>query len=181
MTICGPAEKLGNSLEFPLASAPLAGNSCPYLEGRATLPYILTTYFLTVEPIMKKALYLAASALALGVATSAHAADPDLIVFDWAGFEVQALVEPYVAMHGQMPTYAFYGDEEEAFTKVSTGFKADLAHPCSQMVRKYRDKDLIEPWDTSRIPEFANIAPRFLESGDIKDDGGVWYIPTDYA
>ncbi len=145
------------------------------------LPYMTPTDFLTVEPIMKNSLYIAASALALGVATSAHAADPDLIVFDWAGFEVQALIEPYVAKHGQMPTYAFYGDEEEAFTKVSTGFKADLAHPCSQMVRKYRDKGLIEPWDVSRIPEFANIAPRFLESSDIKDETGVWYIPTDYA
>jgi spermidine/putrescine transport system substrate-binding protein len=130
---------------------------------------------------MKKHLLLAASSMVLGLATAAHAADPELIVFDWAGFEDQALIEPYVAKHSQMPTYAFYGDEEEAFTKVSTGFKADVAHPCSQMVRKYRDKGLIEPWDVSRIPEFANIAPRFLESPDFKDDTGVWYIPTDYA
>lgn len=130
---------------------------------------------------MKKHLLLAASSMVLGLATAAHAADPELIVFDWAGFEDQALIEAYVAKHGQMPTYAFYGDEEEAFTKVSTGFKADVAHPCSQMVRKYRDKGLIEPWDVSRIPEFANLAPRFLASPDFKDDTGVWYIPTDYA
>ncbi len=130
---------------------------------------------------MNKNLLIATSSIALGFATMSYAADTDLIVFDWAGFEDQSLIEPYVAKHGQMPTYAFYGDEEEAFTKVSSGFKADVAHPCSQMVRKYRDAGLIEPWDVSRIPEFANIAPRFLASADFKDDAGVWYIPTDYA
>ena len=121
-----------------------------------------------------------AFAVALPVA-GAFAADPDLIVFDWAGFEDQALIEPYVAKHGQMPTYAFYGDDDEAFQKVASGFKADVAHPCSQMVSKYRDAGLIEPWDVSRIPNFGEIAPRFLNSPIFKDETGVWYIPTDYA
>lgn len=124
---------------------------------------------------------LAGAATALALTSAAQAADPDLIVFDWAGFENQALIEDYVAKHGQMPTYAFFGDDDEAFQKVSSGFKADVAHPCSQMVQKYRDAGLIEPWDVSRIPEFGNIAPRFLDSSIFKDDTGVWYIPTDYA
>ena len=124
---------------------------------------------------------LASSALSLALAPAAFAADPDLIVFDWAGFENQALIEAYVAKHGQMPTYAFFGDDDEAFQKVSSGFRADVAHPCSQVVGKYRDAGLIEPWDVSRIPNFGEIAPRFLDSGVFKDDTGVWYIPTDYA
>ncbi len=119
--------------------------------------------------------------VALAFALPAYAADPDLIVFDWAGFEDQALIEGYVAKNGQMPTYAFFGDDDEAFQKVSSGFKADVAHPCSQMVSKYRDAGLIEPWDVSRIPNFGEIAPRFLNSPIFKDDTGVWYIPTDYA
>ena len=111
----------------------------------------------------------------------AHAADPELIVFDWAGFEDENLIKAYVEKHGQMPTYALFGDDDEAFQKVSSGFKADVAHPCSQMVSKYRDAGLIEPWDTSRIPNFGEIAPRFLNSKIFSDDTGVWYIPTDYA
>jgi spermidine/putrescine transport system substrate-binding protein len=113
--------------------------------------------------------------------TMAHAADPDLIVFDWAGFENKDLIAAYIEKHKDMPTYAFFGDDDEAFQKVSSGFKADVAHPCSQMVSKYRDAGLIEPWDTSRIPNFGEIAPRFLKSSIFSDDTGVWYIPTDYA
>jgi spermidine/putrescine transport system substrate-binding protein len=124
---------------------------------------------------------LLATVAALAIALPAAAADPDLIVFDWAGFEDQSLIEAYVAKHGQMPTYAFFGDDDEAFQKVASGFKADVAHPCSQMVSKYRDAGLIEPWDTSRIPNFGEIEARFLESSIFKDETGVWYIPTDYA
>lgn len=129
----------------------------------------------------RKTRLLSGAALAVAFALPAAAADSDLIVFDWAGFENQSLIEAYVAKHGQMPTYAFFGDDDEAFQKMASGFKADVAHPCSQMVAKYRDAGLIEPWDVSRIPEFANIAPRFLNSAIFQDDTGVWYIPTDYA
>ena len=129
-------------------------------------------------------LRLAATALAvllpLGAAPS-FADDPDLIVFDWASFQNPDLVKDYVAKYGQGPTYALFGDDDEAFQKVSSGFKSDVTHPCSQMIQKYRDAGLIEPWDTSRIPEFANITPKLLASATFKDDKGVWFIPTDYA
>ncbi|MFN4157549.1 MAG: PotD/PotF family extracellular solute-binding protein [Gemmobacter sp.] len=125
--------------------------------------------------------FLATAALALGLATPGMAADPELIVFDWAGFEQPALIEAYVAKHGQMPTYALFGDDDEAFQKVASGFKADVVHPCSQMVSKYRDAGLIEPWDVSRIPEWSNIAERFKDSEIFVDGETVWYIPTDYA
>ena len=125
---------------------------------------------------------ISGTALALGLSSSiASAGDPDLSVFDWSGFEQQALIEPYVAKYGMMPTYTLYGDDDEAFQKLSSGFKADVAHPCSQMVQKYRDAGLIRPWDVSKIPHFSEIDPRFLDSKVFKDDKGVWYIPTDYA
>jgi spermidine/putrescine transport system substrate-binding protein len=132
-------------------------------------------------PASRLTALLASAAVALVLGTAARAADPELIVFDWASFQNEDLVADYVAKHGQGPTFALFGDDDEAFQKVSSGFKVDVTHPCSQMVSKYRDAGLIEPWDVSRIPEFANIAPRFLNSAVYKDDAGVWYIPTDYA
>ncbi|MBU3029259.1 ABC transporter substrate-binding protein [Paracoccus marinaquae] len=124
---------------------------------------------------------LTTTALATALALPALAADPELTVFDWAGFEEPSIFQGYVDKYGDNPTYAFYGDDDEAFQKIASGFKADLVHPCSQMVSKYRDAGLIEPWDTSRIPEFENIDKRFLASETFVDDQGVWYIPSDWG
>jgi spermidine/putrescine transport system substrate-binding protein len=125
-------------------------------------------------------LLAASTAVVLACAAAAHA-DDSLTVFDWTSFEQPELIQDYVKKHGDMPTYAFFADDDEAFQKLSSGFKSDVAHPCSQMVSKYRAAGLIEPWDISRIPEFKNIEPRMLDSKIFKDDEGVWYIPTDYA
>ena len=122
---------------------------------------------------------LLASAVLL--ALPAHASDPDLLVLDWAGFEDEGLYAAYLEKHGTAPSYTFFGDDDEAYQKVASGFKADVAHPCSQMIGKYRDAGLIEPWDVSRIPEFANIDPKFLASPIYKDEAGVWFIPTDWG
>ena len=131
---------------------------------------------------MKKTTLLLASAVAaLGLSVPVFAGDPDLTVFDWAGWELEGLNTAYVAKNGQMPTYSFFADDDEAFQKVSSGFKADITHPCSQMIPKYRAAGLIEPWDVSKIPEYKNIAPRMLASKDFVDDQGVWFLPTDYA
>ncbi|WP_045391263.1 PotD/PotF family extracellular solute-binding protein [Falsirhodobacter sp. alg1] len=118
---------------------------------------------------------------ALILATPVLAADRDLIVLDWAGFDIPELVAGYVEAHGDAPVYSLFGDDDEAFQKVASGFHADIGHPCSQMVSKYRDAGLIEPWDVSRIPAYDKIADRFKNSPIFADDTGVWFIPTDYA
>jgi spermidine/putrescine transport system substrate-binding protein len=119
----------------------------------------------------------AASVLALAVA--AHAADPDLTVLDWAGWEIDGMLQPYVDKNGQKPSFVFFADDDEAFQKMSSGFKADVVHPCAAAVPRYIDAGLIEPWDTSKIPEFANVPARMVEP--FTNDQGVWFIPTDYA
>ncbi|MDR7126909.1 extracellular solute-binding protein [Pseudotabrizicola sp. 4114] len=126
-------------------------------------------------------LLLACAASVIALSSAARAADAELLVFDWAGWEIDGVLTDYVAKHGEKPTYSFFGDDDEAFQKVSSGFRADVAHPCVASLPRYRDAGLIEPWDVSRIPEFANISPRLLDSELIRDDQGLWFIPTDYA
>jgi spermidine/putrescine transport system substrate-binding protein len=126
--------------------------------------------------------FVASAAVAVGlVGSAAMAADPELTVFDWSSFDNPDIIPSYVEKHGDAPTYSIFADDDEAFQKISSGFKVDVAHPCSQMIPKYRDAGLIEPWDISKIPKFAEIDPAFLKSKVFMDDGGVWYIPTDYA
>lgn len=109
------------------------------------------------------------------------AQDADLMVFDWSGFEDPELHQAYTEKYGTSPSFSFFADDDEAFQKIASGFKTDVAHPCSQMIGKYRDAGLIEPWDTSRIAEFGNLNPAFLNSSVFKDDSGTWFLPTDWA
>lgn len=123
-----------------------------------------------------------ATAIVLACATApAFAGDPDLTVLDWAGFDIEGLYAPYTEKYGQGPSYTLIGSDDEAFQKAASGFRADVIAPCSQMIGKYREADLIEPWDVSRIPAFADIDPNFLKSSTIKDDAGVWMIPSNWG
>ncbi len=124
---------------------------------------------------------LSASIATLGLTVAAQAADAELTVFDWAGWDIDGATTEYVAKHGEKPTYAFFGDDDEAFQKVSSGFQADVAHPCSASVPRYRAAGLIEPWDTSKITAFADIDPRMYSSPALKDDQGLWFLPLDTA
>jgi spermidine/putrescine transport system substrate-binding protein len=126
-----------------------------------------------------KTLSLLAAASVLSFAAAAQAQDAELTVLDWAGWEIDGMLQPYVDKHGQKPSFVFFADDDEAFQKVSSGFSADVVHPCAAAVPRYMDAGLIEPWDTSKIPEFANIPERMSKA--FTDEGGTWFIPTDYA
>ncbi len=130
---------------------------------------------------MKLRAFLNGSAALVALSLPALAQDADLLVFDWAGFENPGLHTAYTEKHGDSPSYSFFADDDEAFQKVTSGFKVDISHPCSQMIIKYREAGLIEPWDVSRLPEVANIDPALLNSAVIKDDTGLWFLPTDWA
>lgn len=123
----------------------------------------------------------AATATSLTGAMPAIAADPELTVLEWAGWGIPELMAPYKEKNGDTPTYSFFADDDEAFQKVSSGFRTDIAHPCAAHVGRYREAGLIVPWDVSKIPEFDNIAPRMMDSDLFRDAEGVWFIPSDYA
>lgn len=123
---------------------------------------------------------MASAAIALAV-SPLKAADPELLVLDWAGFDIEGLFAAYKEKNGDAPTYTFFGDDDEAFQKVASGFKPDVVHPCVASLPRYKAAGLIEPWDVSKITEFANIDPGFVNNPAVKDDQGVWFIPTDWG
>lgn len=127
----------------------------------------------------RKALTLLGAASVLSMTVAAHAADPELTVLDWAGWEIDGMLQPYVDKHGQKPSFVFFADDDEAFQKVSSGFSADVVHPCAASVPRYKEAGLVEPWDISKIPEFANIPERM--TAPFTNEEGVFMIPTDYA
>lgn len=117
----------------------------------------------------------------LGTVNISHSADPGLVVFDWAGYEDPAFFTAYTAKHGDSPTFAYFGDEEEAFQKLRSGFKADAAHPCSQSVPKWIDAGLIEPIDTSKITRWDELEKSFRDIPEFQRDGKYYFVPVDWG
>ncbi|WP_208349401.1 extracellular solute-binding protein [Pseudaestuariivita rosea] len=126
---------------------------------------------------MRTAAFL--GSLTLLTATSAFAQDADLLVFDYSGFENTAFHQPFIEKHGSSPQFTFFGDEDEAFQKIRSGFRADVAHICGDSVTKWTAGDLLEPWDISRIPEYENLNKNL--AGQDLTGGEVYFIPVDYG
>lgn len=120
---------------------------------------------------------LATTALAL------PAAAQTLTVFDYSGFEDPAFHAAYVEKHGASPDFAFFGDEEEAFQKLSSGFnEPGVTHICAGSATKFVDSGLVEPWDLSRIDNWDNLSTD-LTGQDVAnaDAEDVFFVPVDYG
>lgn len=125
------------------------------------------------------ALLCATSFLAFG--TAALAQDADLLVLDYPGFDDEAYHATYIAKNGANPTFTFFGDEEEAFQKVRSGFRADVTHICGGSVTKWSESGIIEPWDTTRITAFADLNANLTGTDVGAGTGDVFFIPTDFG
>ena len=121
-------------------------------------------------------------AAALSASTVGVRAD-DLVIFDWSGYEAPEFHAKYTEKNGGEPTFTFFGDEDEAFEKLRAGFKADIAHPCSQSVLKWREAGLLEPLDTSKIAGWNDLLPGIMAMKDLATtpDGKAWFLPWDWG
>lgn len=119
-----------------------------------------------------------ASALAL-TSTAAMAQDSKVTIFDYSGFEVPEFHQAYIEQHGTGPTFAFFGDEDEAFQKVTSGFRPDTTHICAGSVTKWTEAGILEPWDTSRITWWDDLDANLM--GSDTSQGDTYFIPTDWG
>lgn len=125
---------------------------------------------------------LRALALTMALPVGMAAADgADLTVFDWSGYEDQGFFGNYIAKHTDAPTYTFFGSQDEAFTKLRSGFEADLAHPCSDAVRKWVAADLLQPLDPAKLKNWDNLLPEIKDVDGVVIDGKVYMMPFEWG
>ena len=123
-----------------------------------------------------RTLLLAGAATALALPATAQT----LTVFDYSGFEDPAFHQSYAAEHGESPAFAFFGDEEEAFQKLASGFnEPGTTHICAGSVPKFTESGLIEPWDTDRIAAYGDLNSNL--TGQDVAGGETYFIPTDFG
>ncbi len=104
-----------------------------------------------------------------------------LLVFDWAGYEVPELHQPYIRKYGASPSVTVYADVHEAFVKIQAGFRCDTVHPNAWDVRRFYDAGLLQPWDVNRLSNWPDVFPNLAHfSGTVFDDQ-QYMIPTDWG
>lgn len=128
---------------------------------------------------MKRIVILGATAFC-ALTTASAAQDADLLILDYPGFENPDFHVGYVEKHGDSPSFSFFGDEDEAFQKIRSGFQADVAHICAGSVSKWTESGIIEPWDVNNIPAYADLDSN-LTGTDVAAAEAVYFIPTDFG
>ncbi|MBF9033564.1 extracellular solute-binding protein [Rhodobacterales bacterium HKCCE2091] len=121
------------------------------------------------------------SALCAVMALPAFAQDDSLTVFDYSGFEDPSFHGPYVDAHGGSPDFVFFGDEDEAFQRLVSGFSADVTHICAGSVPRWRESGIIEPWDQSRIAAFDTLNADLVGENVLSGSEDLYFLPTDYG
>ena len=111
-----------------------------------------------------------------------------LQVFDWAGYgdgayypkeEKQFLWKQYQDATDDTPKFILFPDDDTGFTKVASGTHYDVVHPCAYRFKDYVDLGVMQPWDTSQIPNFADLNPTLEAFGQI--DGQQYFIVEDWG
>jgi len=103
-----------------------------------------------------------------------------LKVYEWAGYEAKWLWADYAKKGYEEPKFAFFTNTQEAIAKTAGGYRWDISHPESTTFPQYvEDLGSIQPWDTSLIPNWANLNPELQKAGQW--DGKQYEIVLDWG
>ena len=116
------------------------------------------------------------------------ATEPDapLEVFTWAGYDdspkdgLPAMWQQYKdgAYGTKSPLkFTLLDDDTQALAKVASGFSPDIIHPCGGYVTKWKEAGLIQPLDTSLLPDWKGVPESLKAPGKI--DGAYYHMPFD--
>ncbi|MEX0808030.1 MAG: extracellular solute-binding protein [Dongiaceae bacterium] len=108
-------------------------------------------------------------------------ADTTITYFTWSGYDLPEMFPEYISKYGTPPTFAIFGEEEEALQKLRGGFTADISHPCTSNVRRWRDAEVITAIDVSRIERWDEIMPALKKPKGVEIDGQNYFMPWDWG
>ncbi len=122
---------------------------------------------------------IAAAACTL-LPAAAHA-QTKITYYTWDGYDLPVFHAAYLKAHPEGLNISVFGDDDEALAKVKAGYKPDIAHPCVDKLPQWRAAGLLQPIDTSRIPNWNKIYPIFRNMPGVMADGKVWMVPWDWG
>jgi spermidine/putrescine transport system substrate-binding protein len=102
-----------------------------------------------------------------------------LHVHEWAGYDAKWIWKEYADKGYPDPKFSFLVNTEGALAKTAAGFEWDLTHPEVGYIEDYIKLGVLQPWDTSLIPNFSQLNPSLEKTGVI--DGQQYEIVLDWG
>src|SRR5262245_51110433 len=114
------------------------------------------------------------------------ASEPDgtIELFEWAGYDDKDspfMFKTYLdGPYGQKSPlkFTFLDEDIQALAKVASGYSPDIIHPCIAYWPDYQAAGLLQPFDTSLLPDYEGI-PEAIRAGGVGEDGLTWEVPFD--
>jgi spermidine/putrescine-binding protein len=108
-------------------------------------------------------------------------------VNDWAGYgdgafypeEKEFLWQQYQDATGDTPQFIEFVNDDVGYTEIAAGARYDVVHPCGYRFPDYLALDVLQPWDTSLISNFALLNPTLQQVGQI--EGQQYFIVEDWG
>lgn len=135
----------------------------------------------------RRSLLKALGSVGLGVAmmsatktNPAFAAD-QVSVYTWTTYNNPKLFQSYIDKHGK-PDISFFGDTDEAFSKLAGGYKVDLSHPCADDMVRWQKSGMLKPIDESKLSHLKSFWPELLKlPATVDESGNRWFVPFDWG
>ena len=127
------------------------------------------------------------AAAGIGLATVPLGARPSraadqAMYYVLGGFAEDPLFAGYMAEHGgERPDVTLWADEEEAFIKLHSGFHPNTTYCGTYSVARWRDGDVLQPIDTSRLTNWNNLFESLRNVTDAVYDGQQWLCPVGWG
>ena len=132
----------------------------------------------------------APTALPTAVPTAAQTASPTtapaadvtgkLVMLDWSGYELPEFWPGFAAQYPKVNVeFSFMAESAETYTKLQSGFEADLVHPCNNYWQIMVDEKMVQPIDTTMLSNWKDVIPALGMPGAF--GGQQYWIPWDWG
>jgi len=119
-----------------------------------------------------------AAALIVTVSGCGKSSSGPVTLFQWQDYMEPPFLADYEKAYGEKPAITIFADEDEAFSKMRAGFKPDVMGPCYYEFPRWKEADLLEPIDISKLKNWNKIAPTLRNLPGISaGPGKVWFVP----
>lgn len=100
----------------------------------------------------------------------------------WEGYDFPKTFAEFGEKHGVTVTMTYISSNDEIFAKLKAGAEYDVITPNQANVEQLVVNDLLQPIDTSRIPNYKNLHPEILKAFEqFNYQGKIWGVPCAFG